>query len=235
MFDSITNSADGLFILLYILSLVVFFLFGPHKVYESLFWALLGLGLYLLVHEMTFVYPEITRTLFFGNQIVENRWTILWASKWFAVILFFITPITLGLNVSGVVRGTLWFFLKTIILSTIFIVFGVVLFLILSGTSGAFGEVELFPASIRDISYFQNSQFLLWMTDKTAIVLLLSFMLAFYKIIFSHWVSRLLFIGWLMYARSNEMFSKKNLDTVIPIEADYVDQGDIETHNDMHR
>jgi len=97
--------------------------------------------------------------------------------------------------VSGVVRGTLWFFLKTIILSTIFIVFGVVLFLILSGTSGAFGEVELFPASIRDISYFQNSQFLLWMTDKTAIVLLLSFMLAFYKIIFSHWVSRLLFIG----------------------------------------
>gem|GEM_PF-3336696 len=38
-----------------------------------------------------------------------------------------------------------------------------------------------------------------------------------------------------MYARSNEMFSKKNLDTVIPIEADYVDQGDIETHNDMHR
>lgn len=216
MFDGLTNSADGLFILLYVIALVVFFLFGPHKVYESLFWALLGLGLYLFIHEMTFVFPELTRTVFFWNWLVDNRGTLLWLAKWSALILFFVTPITLWLNVSGVVRGTFWFFLKTIVLSAFFVCFGVVLFSLLSNTVGVFGDVTLMPRPLSEYVYFQNSVFFLWLTGKTAPVVLFSFLLAFYKIIFSHWISRMLLIGGIVYAKSNGMFAKKSLDTVIP-------------------
>ncbi len=95
MFDSLTNSADGLFVLLYVIALVVFFLFGPHKVYESIFGALIGIGAYLLFHEMTFVTPEVTRTLFLGNWIMENRGSLLFVSKILTIALFFITPMTL--------------------------------------------------------------------------------------------------------------------------------------------
>lgn len=232
MFDSLTNSADGLFILLYIITLVVFFLFGPHKIYESLFWALLGLGLYLLVHEMTFVYPEITRTIFFWDWLVENRGTLLWIAKWSALLLFFVTPATLWLNVSGVVRGTFWFFLKTIILSVIFVCFGVVLFSLLSSGTGVFWEVTLMPKPLSSYVYFQNSRFFSWMADKTAVVLLGAFLLAFYKIIFSHWISRMLLLGSAMYAKSNDLFSKKSLDSVIPGEGMIHD--DDHGHSDHH-
>gem|GEM_PF-1978144 len=41
MFDFLANSVDGLIILSYLIALVLFFLYGPQKVYESLFGALL--------------------------------------------------------------------------------------------------------------------------------------------------------------------------------------------------
>ncbi len=229
MFDGLTNSADGLFILLYVITLVVFFLFGPHKVYESLFWALLGLGLYLFVHEMTFVSPEITRVSFFWNWLVDNRGTLLWLAKWSALVLFFVTPVTLWLNVSGVIRGTFWFFFKTIVLSAFFVSFWAVLFALLSNNSGVFGDVVLIPKPLNEYIYFQNSQFFAWLTAKTNVVIIISFLLAFYKIIFSHWISRMLLIGGLVYAKSNEMFSKKSLDSVIPHEMIHDD-----SHADDH-
>jgi hypothetical protein len=71
------------------------------------------------------------------------------------------------------------------------------------------------------------------MRDKVALVLLVAFVLAFYKIIFSHWVSRLLFIGGVMYMRSSEIFRKKNLDTVTPIEIDYGEHGE-DSHVNEH-
>jgi hypothetical protein len=230
MFDGLTNSADGLFILLYVITLVVFFLFGPHKVYESLFWALLGLGLYLFIHELTFVFPEITRTVFFWNWLVDNRGTLLWLAKWSTLVLFFVTPITLGLNVSGVVRGTFWFFFKTIVLSAFFVSFGAVLFSLLSNGAGVFGEVTLLPRPLTEYVYFQNSQFFTWLAGKTAAVLLFSFLLAFYKIIFSHWISRMFLVGGLLYAKSNDLFTKKSLDSVIPHEMSHDDGG----HSDDH-
>lgn len=215
MFDSLTNSADGLFLLIYIITVVVFFLFGPHKIYESLFWSLLGLWLYLLLHEMTFMYPETTRTVFLWNWLVDNRGTLLLIAKWLSLLLFFITPATLWLNVSGVVRGTFWFFLKTIVLSLIFVFFGTALFSILSAGDWVFGEVSVIPQSLDSYLYFQNSQFYSWMSDKTAVVLLGGSVLAFYKIIFSHWISRMLLMGSLVYTKSNDMFRRKNLDSVI--------------------
>lgn len=42
MFDFFSQSADGVIILSYIMALVLFFLYGPQKVYESFFGALLG-------------------------------------------------------------------------------------------------------------------------------------------------------------------------------------------------
>lgn len=226
MFDSLTNSADGLFVLIYIITVVIFFLFGPHKIYESIFWALLGLWLYLLLHEMTFVYTEITRTMFIGNWLVDNRGTLLWLAKWSSLLLFFITPATLWLNVSGVVRGTFWFFLKTIILSVIFVLFGTALFSILSAGIWVFGEVAIIPNPLGSYLYFQNSQFFSWMSDKTIVILLAASMLSFYKIIFSHWISRMLLLGSLIYAKSHDMFKRKNYDSVAPI--------DVMSHDDMH-
>jgi hypothetical protein len=216
MFDSITQSADGLFVLLFVIALVVFFLFGPHKIYESLFGSLLGLWLYLLIHEMTFIFPELTRTGFMGNWFVENRWTLLWLSKFLALLLFFVTPMTLWLNVSGVVRGTFWFFLKTVVLSVFFICFWAVLLSLLSTNSWAFSDVAILPKPLKDILYFQNSLFYSWITDKSLIVLVIGFSLWFYKIIFSHWISSIIFFGWVAYMKTSEIFGKRNLDTVIP-------------------
>ena len=65
MFDFLANSVDGIIILSYIIALVVFFLYGPQKVYESLFGALLGLGLYLLLYQITYITPDTTRALLF--------------------------------------------------------------------------------------------------------------------------------------------------------------------------
>ncbi len=227
MFDSLTNSADGLFILFFIIALVVFFLFGPHKVYESLFWCLLGIGLYLFIHELTFVFPEITRTVFLGNWIVENRGSLLWIAKILALLLFFITPMTLGLNVSGVVRWTAWFFIKTLILSVIFIIFGIAFFSLLSNGSGILGEVTIIPTPLKDIPYFKNSYVYLWIADKSALVVLLGFLLGFYKILFSHWVNRIFITAGLMFAKSNEIFGKKSYDTTVPLASTHD-----ETHDD---
>lgn len=237
MFDSLTSSADWLFILLFVICLVVFFLFWPHKVYESLFGCLVWLGMYLCIHEMTFIFPEVTRSFFMGGWIVENRGTLLWASKFTALLLFFITPMTLGLNVSWVVRGTFWFFLKTIVLSGVFICFGTVLFSLLSNGSGIFGEVTLLPKPLKDIPYFQNSLFYSWISGKYLLVLLLGFLLWIYKIIFSHWVSRIVLVGGVIYMKGNEIFGKKNLDSVIPGDMwhdehhdDHSDHGDSHHH-----
>lgn len=233
MFDSLTNSADGLFILLYIIALVIFFLFGPHKVYESLFWCLLGLWLYLLIHEMTFIFPEITRTGFFWNWIVLNRGSLLWTSKLIAVLLFFVTPMTLGLNVSWVVRGTVWFFMKTIVLSMIFICLGIVLFSLLSTGPWVFGEVTILPKALKDIPYFQNSFLYPWITDKTSAILLLAFSLGFYKIIFSHWVNRIFLLFGMAFMKWNSIFWKKPLDMVIPADPSQDDSHDGSWHHDV--
>ncbi len=232
MFDSLTNSADWLFILLFVISLVVFFLFWPHKVYESLFGCLIGLGLYLFIHEMTFIFPEITRSVFMGNWIVENRGTLLWISKFTALLLFFVTPMTLGLNVSGVVRGTFVFFLKTIVLSAFFICFGIVLFSLLSNGSWIFGEVTILPKPLKEVPYFQNSIAYLWIAERQFIILLIAFSLALYKILFSHWISRMVIIGGLLYAKSNGIFGKRNLDSIVPIDL-WADEGH-DDHGDPH-
>ena len=233
MFDSLTNSADGLFILLFIIALVVFFLFGPHKVYESLFWCLLWFGLYLLVHEMTFVFPELTRSVFLGDWFVENRGILLWVSKFIALLLFFVTPMTLWLNVSWVVRGTVWFFLKTILLSAVFICFGIVLFSLLSNGPWIFGEVSILPQPLRDIPYFQNSIVYPWITNKSLLIILIAFGLGLYKILFSHWLSRILLLGSMMYMKWGDMFRKKPLDMIIPAEP-HDEHDDMWNHDSHH-
>ncbi len=231
MFDSLTNSADGLFILLYIIALIVFFLFGPHKVYESIFWCLLGLWLYLFIHEITFVFPEITRTAFFWNWIVENRGSLLWTSKLIAVLLFFITPMTLWLNVSWVVRGTVWFFLKTIVLSALFICVGIVLFSLLSTGPWVFWEVTILPKALKDIPYFQKSFLYSWITNKSSLVLLWAFILGFYKIIFSHWVNSIFLFWGIAYMKWSSIFSKKPLDMIIPSDTSHDEGHDDNWHH----
>jgi hypothetical protein len=155
----------------------------------------------------------------------------LWLAKSSALILFFLTPITLWLNVSGVVRGTFWFFFKTIVLSAFFVSFGTILFSLLSNSAGIFGEVTLLPRPLSEYAYFQNSQFFIWLSGKTAAIILFSFLLAFYKIILSHWISRMFLIGGLVYAKSNELFSKKSLDSIIPHEMPHDEHGHADEHH----
>lgn len=236
MFDSLTNSADGLFVLLYVIALVVFFLFGPHKVYESIFGALIGIGAYLLFHEMTFVTPEVTRTLFLGNWIMENRGSLLFVSKILTIALFFITPMTLWLNVAGVIRGTFWFFLKVLLLSAFFICFGVVLFSMLYGAPGVFGQVNIFPGNALDIPYLKNSFMYAWISNKSYTILILAFLLGFYKILFSHWVSRIVLFGGVVYLKGNQIFWKRELDVMPDVIGHSDDHGwhEESSHDDHH-
>jgi hypothetical protein len=214
MFDSLTSSADWLFAIFYIIALIIFFLAGPHKVYEWIFGSIIALGCYMFIHEMTFVSPELTRGLFLGNWIVENRWTLLWISKVLIVGLFFITPMTLGLNVAWVVRDTLWFFIKVIFLSAFFLSFGIVLFSILFSTQWALWAVTIFWGFSPDIPYIKNSIVYSWLTERSSIILLAWFALGFYKILFSHWISRIVLFWGIVYVKGNQIFGKKTFDAI---------------------
>ena len=214
MFDNLTQSADGLLVGLFAVSLVIFFLFGPHKVYEAIFGSLFGLGMYLLIHEMTFVSPDVTRTLIFGPWIVDNRGSLLLVSKIFTIVLFFISPVTIGMNVSGVVRGTLVFFIKLIVLSAFCVCFMAVLFSFLYGWESLFGQVALLPGSLVWNTYLQTSFLYTRIANYSHIILFLAFIFSFYKILFSHWVSSLMLAFWAVYIKWNEVFGKRNLDTM---------------------
>lgn len=213
MLDNLTQSADGLLLGIFVVSLVVFFLFGPHKVYEAIFGALFGLGMYLLIHEMTFIYPDATYRLFLGPWIVDNRWSLLWVAKAFTILLFFVSPMTIGINVSGVVRGTLVFFLKLFFLSAFCVSFMVVLFSFLYGGDNLFGQVALLPGSLQENVFLQKSFLYTHIRTYSHVILLTAFIFSFYKIIFSHWISSIMLAFWAMYVKGNQVFGKKqNLD-----------------------
>lgn len=214
MFDNLTQSADGLLVGLFVVSLVIFFLFGPHKVYEAIFGSLFGLGIYLLIHEMTFVFPDLTRTLLFGPWMVDNRGTLLLLAKIFTIVLFFVSPITIGMNVSGVVRGTLVFFIKLIFLSAFCVCFMVVLFSLLYGWESLFWQVALLPGTLIANSFLQTSFLYTRIAKYSHIIILLAFVFSFYKILFSHWVSSLMIAFGAVYMKWNEVFGKRNLDTI---------------------
>lgn len=231
MLDNLTQSADGVLVGLFVVSLVVFFLFGPHKVYESIFGSLFGLGMYLLIHEMTFVSPDTTRTLLFGQWIVDNRGTLLWFAKGATVILFFVSPVTIGINVSGVVRGTLVFFIKLIFLSAFCVCFMVVLFSFLYGWESLFWQVALLPGSPAWNPFLQTSFLYTHIRSYSHVIIFLAFIASFYKILFSHWVSSLMLAFWAVYVKWNEVFGKRNLDT---ISSGHHDAAESETGHDIH-
>lgn len=231
MFDSITTSADGLFIILYIICLIIFFLVGPHKVYEWLFGALLALGCYLFIYQMTLVAPDLTRNVFFGNWIVDHRDILLWVSKSLTIMLFFVTPMTLGLNVAWVVRDTLWFFVKVLILSAFFVIFGIVLFRLLFAVDGILWQTVILKWFTDNLPYIKNSIIYGWVTDKSYFILLFWFLLGFYKILFSHWISRIVLFGGIVYAKGNQIFWKKTFD----VEPELTPTShDSEEHHDDH-
>jgi hypothetical protein len=94
-------------------------------------------------------------------------------------------------NVAGVVRGTFWFFLKVVILSAFYISFGIVLLSLLYSSVGIFGQVTIFPGLSLDEPYIKNSLAYTWLIDKSYIIILSGFLLSFYKILCSHWISRI--------------------------------------------
>jgi len=229
MFDFLANSFDGLILLSYIIALVLFFLYGPQKVYESLFGALLGLGLYLFLYQITFVTPDITRTFFFWNWIMEKRDILLWTTNCLTVFLFFFAPISVGIHAGGMIRGSLWFLLKILILSAFFVLFGVVLLTSVSGKLAFMSQSPLYSQTFLQTPFFTNARLYTWIMDRAYIIILIGSLLAFYKILLSHWVTKLTFLLGAIYMKWDEIFGKKTFDQwALPFE------GDDTSHHDDH-
>lgn len=212
MFDFFSQSVDGSIILACIIACVVFFLYGPQKVYESLFGALLWLGLSLFLQHITFITPDITRNVLFGESILERRETLLWLSHGLTIFLFFFAPISLWIHAGGVMRGSLWFLLKIGILSVFFVLFGVVLFWVVAGKFAFITQAPLFSQSIFQDPFFTNSLLYNWIVDRAYLIIFVGFMLAFYKIVLSHWMIQIGLLLAALYVKWDEIFGKKTFD-----------------------
>lgn len=213
MFDFFANSIDGSIVLSYIIALVLFFLYGPQKVYESLFWALLGIGVYFFLYSITYGSPELTRTMYMWDFIVEKRDYLLWCTNVLTIFLYFFAPISMGIHAGGVVRGSLWFLFKIVVLSWFFVLFGVVLLSAVSGKFIFMNQSPLYSQALLQTAFFNQSNIYLWIIDRSYSILLVGFLLAFYKIIFSHWVTRIIFILGALYVQWDALFGKKIFDS----------------------
>ncbi len=127
--------------------------------------------------------------------MIDHRGILLWIGKIATVALFLFSPLTMGINVTGAVRGTFWFCLKVFVLSAFYIIFGIVLFSLLSTSSGIFGQVGLIPNEFLESAYFKNSWFLPLIADRSVLILIGAFLLVLYKVLFSHWISRVMLVG----------------------------------------
>lgn len=235
MFDSLTQSADGLFVLIYIIFLVIFFIFWPHKIYEAILGSLIALGCYFFIHEITFVYPGILEWNFWGKWLIENRWNLLWCAKWGIFVLLILTPITLWVNVFWVKRNTFWFIVKTLFLTFFFLCYSISLSAYIARSESFLWEVALFPLTLEKYTYFSTSDVYTIITNNSIIIFFIAFLLCLYKIIFSHWMSTLFVFGSVVYYRWVRFFSKKNNDTqsIIP-EEEEVHHESHEHHDDAH-
>lgn len=212
MFDFFSQSADGIIILSYVIALVLFFLYGPQKVYESFFGVLIGLGLYLFLFSVTYLSPETTRTIFFGSFLLEKRDFLLWCTNVITIFLFFFAPISMGIHAGGVIRWSLWFIFKILVLSAFFVLFGVVLVSAVSGRFIFMNQAPLFSQTIFQNPFFTSSYLYNWIIERAYWVVLVTFALAFYKIIFSHWVTKMGLLLGAMYVKWDEIFGKKTFD-----------------------
>lgn len=230
MFDFLANSADGLILLSYVIALVLFFLYGPQKVYESLFGALLWLGLYLFIYQVTFVTPDITRTFFFWNWIIERRDILLWSVNCLTVFLFFFAPISVGIHAGGMIRWSLWFLVKILVLSAFFVLFGSVLLTAVSGKLAFMNQSPLYSQSFLQTPFFANAKLYIWIIDRSYLIILVGSLLAFYKILLSHWITKLTFFLGAIYMKWDDIFGKKTFDQwALPFNGDdtasHIDQG----------
>lgn len=235
MFDFLANSVDGLIILAYIIALVVFFLYGPHKVYEAFFGALLGLGCYLFLYKLTFISPEFTRTLLFWNWLFDQRYFLLWWSHFLMIFLFFFAPISLGIHAGVMVRGSLWFLLKIVILSAFFVVFWVVILVLASGISPLMIEAPLYSKTFLQTPFFTNARLYLWIMERAHLIILGGVLLSLYKILLSHWMTKLTFFLGALYVKWDEIFGKKTFEQwAIPSAGDDVWWHDDHGGGDAH-
>lgn len=235
MFDFLANSVDGIIILSYIIALVIFFLYGPQKVYESLFGALLGLGLYLFLYQITYITPDTTRALLFWSLVLERRDLLLWSVNCLTVFLFFFAPISVGIHAGGMIRGSLWFLFKILILSAFFVLFGVVLLSAASGRFAFMSQSPLFSQTFLQTSFFTNARLYTWIIDRAYIIVLAGSFIAFYKILFSHWITKLTLLLGVLYTKWDEIFGKKTFDQWgIPFGGDDTSAHDDHSGSDAH-
>lgn len=235
MFDFLANSVDGLILLSYLIALVVFFLYGPQKVYESLFGALLWLGLYLFLYQITVITPGITSNIFFWNWILERRDTLLWSTNCLTIFLFFFAPISVGIHAGGMIRGSLWFLLKILVLSAFFVLFGVVLLSAASGRFAFMSQAPLFSQTFLQTPFFTNARIYTWIIERAYFIVMVGSLLAFYKILLSHWITKLTFFLGALYVKWDEIFGKKTFDqSAMPFTGDDVWGHDDHGGGDAH-
>lgn len=216
MIEEFTKTADPLIIVLYIISLILFFFFGPHKVYESVLWSIIAIGLYFLIHETTSTYSLTSQSFIWWNFLVENRLLLLRICKIWALTLLLATPITLWINVFWIRRNIYWYILKTIILSVFYILYLISIFIFLFPLAWILWEVSIFPKYIIENEFFTESLIYSFVYQNRIFILLLGYLICIYKVIFSHWMSSIFLIGWTMYYKWVQFFRKKDDNDFIP-------------------
>ncbi len=216
MIEQFSKTADPLFIVLYIISLVLFFFFGPHKVYESVLWSIIAIGLYFLIQETTSTYSLTSQSFLWWEFLIENRLFLLRICKMWTFALLIATPITLWINVFWIRRNIYWYILKTIILSIFYILYLISIFIFLFPLEWILWEVSVFPKYIIENEFFTESHIYSFVYQNRIFILLLAYVICIYKVIFSHWMSSIFLIGWTMYYKWVQFFRKKDDNDFIP-------------------
>jgi hypothetical protein len=126
---------------------------------------------------------------------------LLWLSHCLTLFLFFFAPISVGIHAGGMVRGSLWFLLKILILSAFFVLFGVVLVSAASGRFSFMSQSPLFSQTFLQTPFFTGARLYTWIIERAYIIVFAASLLAFYKILFSHWITKLTFFLGALYVK----------------------------------
>jgi hypothetical protein len=126
---------------------------------------------------------------------------LLWLSHGLTLVLFVFAPISVGIHSGGIVRGSFWFLLKILILSAFFVLFGVVLISAASGRFSFMSQSPLFSQTFLQTPFFTGARLYTWIIERAYLIIFAGSFLAFYKILFSHWMTKFTFFLGALYVK----------------------------------
>jgi hypothetical protein len=96
-------------------------------------------------------------------------------------------------------------------------------------------ESPLFSKTFLQTPFFTNARLYLWIMERAHLILAGGFLLSLYKILFSHWITKLSLLLGVIYVKWDEIFGKKTFNqSPIPLAGDdgegHDDHGDHDAH-----